>query len=214
MINNLQSEDVITSNLKRPFKRIFDLICSLLGLLSISLVFLIVAISIKLTSRGPVFFKQKRIGRDGKEFYIYKFRTMIVDAEKKGKQITIGNDSRITSVGRFLRKYKIDELPQLINVVKGDMSLVGPRPEVPRYVALYNKKQKRVLSVRPGITDYASLYYKDENEVLGKVDNPEKYYIDIIMPHKLSLNIEYIEDNNIFKDFKIILKTVKEVIFE
>lgn len=133
---------------------------------------------------------------------------MVTDAEKLGKQITIGNDSRITKVGAFLRKFKIDELPQLFNVLLGDMSLVGPRPEVPKYVALYNNEQKKVLSIRPGITDMASLRYKDENDILGKVDNPEEYYINVIMKDKLSLNLEYIEKSNVFFDIYLIVKTI------
>ncbi|MBS5951952.1 MAG: sugar transferase, partial [Clostridium sp.] len=124
------------------------------------------------------------------------------------KQITVGEDKRITKVGGFLRKYKLDELPQLINVIKGDMSLVGPRPEVPKYVAMYNEKQRRVLEVRPGITDYASIEYRDENRILGEVENPEEYYINIIMPHKIDLNMKYIENNSVLIDISIILKTI------
>ena len=161
-------------------KRIFDFLVSLLGIVILSPVFIIVSIAIKIDSKGSILFLQKRVGKDGREFNIYKFRTMVTDAEKLGKQITIGNDSRITKVGAFLRKFKIDELPQLFNVLLGDMSLVGPRPEVPKYVALYNDEQKKVLSIRPGITDMASLRYKDENDILGKVDNPEEYYINVI----------------------------------
>lgn len=189
-------------------KRIFDFLLSLIGIIIISPILIIVSIAIKLDSKGNILFLQKRVGRYGKEFNIYKFRTMVSDAEKLGKQITVGNDSRITKVGAFLRKYKIDELPQLFNVLKGDMSLVGPRPEVPRYVKLYNDKQKKVLDVRPGITDMASLRYKDENEILGKVDNPEEYYINVIMKDKLELNLEYIEKSNIFFDLYLIIKTV------
>ena len=148
-------------------KRIFDFLVSLIGIIILSPIFVIVSIAIKLDSRGEVLFLQKRVGRYGKEFNIYKFRTMVTNAEKIGKQITVGKDSRITRVGAFLRKFKIDELPQLFNVLKGDMSLVGPRPEVPKYVALYNEEQRHVLDVRPGITDMASLRYKDENDILG-----------------------------------------------
>lgn len=189
-------------------KRIFDFLLSLIGIIILSPILIIVSIAIKLDSRGNILFLQKRVGRYGKEFYIYKFRTMVTDAEKLGKQITVGNDNRITKVGAFLRKYKIDELPQLFNVLKGDMSLVGPRPEVPRYVKLYNDEQRKVLNVRPGITDMASLRYKDENEILGKVDNPEEYYINVIMKDKLELNLEYIEKSNIFFDLYLIIKTV------
>ena len=189
-------------------KRIFDLICSTLGLIVLSPVLIVIAIKIKLGSDGPVFFKQIRIGENNREFEILKFRTMVVDAEKLGRQITVGNDSRITKIGGFLRKYKLDELPQLINVFKGDMSLVGPRPEVPRYVKLYNEEQRKVLEVKPGITDLASIRYRDENELLGKAENPDEFYINTIMPDKLALNLEYINKNNVFIDIYIILKTI------
>ena len=190
------------------FKRGFDFITSTIGFLLISPILLIIAVLIKITSKGPILFKQKRVGKNALVFNILKFRTMVVDAEKLGRQITVGNDSRITKVGIFLRKYKLDELPQLINVIKGDMSLVGPRPEVPKYVELYNENQKRVLEVRPGITDYASIEYRDENSILGNVENPEEYYINIIMPHKIDLNMKYIENNNVFIDIAIIFKTI------
>ena len=189
-------------------KRIFDLICSALGLIVLSPVLIVIAIKIKLGSDGPVFFKQIRVGENNREFEILKFRTMVVDAEKLGRQITVGNDSRITKIGGFLRKYKLDELPQLINVFKGDMSLVGPRPEVPRYVKLYNEEQRKVLKVKPGITDLASIRYRDENELLGKAENPDEFYINTIMPDKLALNLEYINKNNVFIDIYIILKTI------
>ena len=193
-------------------KRVCDFILSLIGIIVLSPIFIIVSIAIKLDSRGKILFLQKRVGRYGKEFNIYKFRTMVSNAEKLGKQITVGNDNRITKVGAFIRKYKIDELPQLFNVLKGDMSLVGPRPEVPKYVKLYSDEQKKVLNVRPGITDMASLRYKDENEILGKVDNPEEYYINVIMKDKLNLNLEYIEKSNIFFDLYLIIKTVVKCI--
>ena len=189
-------------------KRIFDLICSTLGLIILSPVLIIIAARIKTDSDGPVFFKQIRIGENNKEFEILKFRTMVVDAEKLGRQITVGNDNRITKIGTFLRKYKMDELPQLINVFKGDMSLVGPRPEVPRYVKLYNEEQRKVLEVKPGITDLASIRYRDENDLLGEAENPDEFYINTIMPDKLALNLEYINKNNIFLDIYIILKTI------
>lgn len=189
-------------------KRCFDFIASSIGIIILSPILLIISLAIKLTSKGPVFFKQVRVGLRGKRFNILKFRTMIVDAEKLGTQITIGKDKRITEVGAFLRKYKLDELPQLFNVAKGDMSLVGPRPEVPRYVEMYTDEQLKVLDVKPGITDLASLRYIDENALLGEVDNPEEYYINKIMPDKLNLNLEYIETSNVFFDIKIILKTI------
>lgn len=196
------------SKVNSAIKRIFDFVASLIGIIIISPILTIVAICIKLDSKGKVLFLQKRIGKKGKPFNIYKFRTMVSDAEKLGKQITIGKDSRITRVGAFLRKYKIDELPQLFNVLKGDMSLVGPRPEVPKYVDLYTEEERKVLEVRPGITDLASLRYSDENEILGKVENPEEYYINVIMKDKLKLNLEYIEKSNIIFDIYLIIKTI------
>ncbi len=196
------------SKVNQITKRIFDFIISLVGIIILLPIFILVSIAIKLDSKGSILFLQKRVGRYGKEFNIYKFRTMVTDAERLGKQITIGKDNRITKVGAFLRKFKIDELPQLFNVLKGDMSLVGPRPEVPKYVALYNEDQKKVLDVRPGITDIASLRYKDENDILGEVDNPEDYYINVIMKDKLNLNLEYIEKGNVFFDIYLIVKTI------
>lgn len=197
----------------RIIKRIFDIICSTLGLIALSLVFIVISIRIKTGSDGPVFFKQIRVGEKGKEFEILKFRTMVVDAEKLGRQITVGNDSRITKIGAFLRKYKLDELPQLINVFKGDMSLVGPRPEVPRYVKMYNKEQRKVLDVKPGITDLASIRYRDENELLGTAENPDEFYINTIMPDKLALNVEYINKSNVFFDVYIIIQTIIKCIW-
>lgn len=193
-------------------KRIFDFFAALIGIIILSPIFIIVSIAIKLDSPGNIMFLQKRVGKCGKEFDIFKFRTMVTNAERLGKQITVGKDNRITKVGAFLRKYKIDELPQLFNVLKGDMSLVGPRPEVPKYVALYNEEQKKVLSVRPGITDLASLKYSDENDILGKVGNPEEYYINVIMKDKLSLNLEYIEKSNLFFDISLVIKTILKCI--
>ena len=193
-------------------KRIFDFFAALIGIIILSPIFIIVSIAIKLDSPGNIMFLQKRVGKCGKEFDIFKFRTMVTNAERLGKQITVGKDNRITKVGAFLRKYKIDELPQLFNVLKGDMSLVGPRPEVPKYVALYNEEQKKVLSVRPGITDLASLKYSDENDILGKVENPEEYYINVIMKYKLSLNLEYIEKSNLFFDISLVIKTILKCI--
>jgi len=200
------------SKFNKVVKRIFDFICSTLGLIVLSPVLLAIAIKIKTGSDGPVFFKQIRVGEKNNEFEILKFRTMVVDAEKLGRQITVGNDNRITKIGTFLRKYKLDELPQLINVFKGDMSLVGPRPEVPRYVKLYNDEQKKVLEVKPGITDLASIRYRDENELLGEAENPDDFYINTIMPDKLALNLEYINNNNLFVDIYIILRTIVKCI--
>ena len=193
-------------------KRCFDITASALGLLFLLIPFLIIAIIIKATSKGPVFFRQVRVGKDGKEFRIYKFRTMVVDAEKKGMQITVGADSRITGIGKFLRKTKVDELPQLINVLKGQMSFVGPRPEVPRYVALYDDYQRNILRIKPGITELASIVYRDENEVLAKSENPEETYINEIMPKKIALNIEYMQKLGFWYDIKLIFMTFAAIL--
>ena len=193
------------------FKRFFDIIVSLIGIIILGIFLIIISIIIKCTSEGPVFFKQIRVGQSGKEFKIFKFRTMVVNAESLGTQITIGKDKRITKIGHFLRKYKIDELPQLFNVFIGEMSFVGPRPEVPKYVAMYNETQRKVLSVRPGITDLASIRYRNEKEILGRAknaDEAEDMYINEIMPDKLKLNLEYIEKSNVFFDIYIIFKTI------
>ena len=192
-------------------KRLFDFFFSLLGLILLSPVFLIVAILIKWTSTGPVFFIQTRIGQHGRIFPIYKFRTMSENAEQTG-QLTIGADPRITGVGHFLRKTNIDELPQLINVLKGEMSLVGPRPEVPKYVALYNEGQKKVLNAKPGMTDYASLKYRNESELLGNSKNPEEYYVNKVIPEKLALNLDYINNQSFLLDIKLILWTIFDIV--
>lgn len=193
-------------------KRLFDVTASFFGLLFLSPVFLIMAIWIKLDSAGPVFYKQVRVGRDGKDFELYKFRSMRVGSDKKGLLTVGGRDPRVTSSGYFIRKYKLDEFPQLINVLKGDMSLVGPRPEVRRYVDLYTPSQMRVLSVRPGITDMASIRYRNENELLEKAENPEQFYIDVIMQDKLSINLEYVDKGSFLFDIKMIFSTLKEII--
>ena len=194
---DIQSE-LKKKKLSLVIKRIFDIVASLCGLIILSPMLIIVAICIKLDSKGPVFFKQKRVGKNKRIFEIYKFRTMVTDAEKLGKQITVGNDSRITRVGKFIRKCKLDEFPQLINVLKGEMSLVGPRPEVPRYVELYDEYEEQILLVQPGITDYASIEFRNENEILGNSSNPEETYIEEIMPTKIELNMKYIR--NIFSE--------------
>jgi len=192
-------------------KRIFDIVFSLIGILFLLPVFILLWLLIKIESNGPAIFKQKRVGLNNKDFSLYKFRSMYVDAEKKG-QLTVGmNDSRITRVGYYMRRYKFDELPQLLNVLNGSMSFVGPRPEVRKYVELYNKEQLKVLSVKPGITDYASLKYFKENEILSKAQNPEKEYIEVIMPEKLKLNLQYIKDKSIGRDIIIILKTILKI---
>lgn len=198
----------------RFFKRCFDIFFSLLGILCLLLVFLFVAIAIKFSSKGPVLFKQERVGKNGKLFKIWKFRSMVVDAEAKGRQITTDGDNRITKVGKFIRKTKIDELPQLFNVLSGKMSFVGPRPEVPRYVALYTEEQRKVLSVKPGITDLASIEFRNENDMLKEAEDPDKKYIEEIMPAKLELNLKYIEKAGFFYDIGLIFKTIFKVIKE
>ena len=189
-------------------KRIFDIFASGVGLILLSPILLFISLWIKLDSKGPVFYRQVRVGRRNSDFTIFKFRSMRTGADK-GSLITIGGrDPRITHSGYFIRKYKIDELPQLINVFIGDMSFVGPRPEVRKYVELYTREQMRVLSVRPGITDIASIKYRNENEILGGVENPGEYYVKVLMPDKLRLNIEYMDRRSFFSDIKIILLTV------
>ena len=192
--------------------RFFDFILSLVGLVVLAPIFIVLAIWIKIDSKGPVFYKQVRVGQNGIDFGLFKFRSMVVDADKKGLITVGGRDPRITRSGYFIRKYKLDELPQLINVLVGDMSLVGPRPEVRKYVDLYTNKQQKVLSVKPGITDYASIEYMDENEILGKSNDPEKTYIEEIMPEKIKYNMKYIQNKNLFEYFKIILLTVLKIV--
>ncbi|WP_289127830.1 sugar transferase [uncultured Clostridium sp.] len=194
------------------FKRVFDILASGIGIIVLSPILIVIAIAIKCDSNGEILFKQKRVGMNEKTFNIFKFRTMVTNAEKLGKQITVGNDCRITKIGSFLRKYKLDELPQLFNVLLGDMSLVGPRPEVPRYVELYTDEQREVFKVRPGITDLASLKYSDENDILANIENPEEHYINVIMQDKLELNLEYIKKSNVFFDIYIIIKTILKCI--
>lgn len=193
-------------------KRVFDLLCAILGLIMLSPVILMIALWIMLDSPGPIFFKQIRVGRFGKEFYMYKFRTMVVNAEALGSQLTVANDRRITRSGQFLRKSKLDELPQLYNVLKGDMSLVGPRPEVPKYVALYTAAQRQVLTVQPGITDLASIEFRNESELLAGKENFEELYIQEIMPRKLELNQQYIAQMGVFSDLRIIAQTLMKLV--
>ena len=192
-------------------KRIFDIISSLFGLILLLPFMIIIAILIKLDSKGPIFFKQVRVTKNGREFKIFKYRTMRVGSDKYS-QITVGKDSRITKVGDFLRKYKLDEIPQLINVLIGDMSLVGPRPEVPKYVALYTEEQREILKVRAGITDYASIEFSNENDILANEADPEKAYIEKIMPRKIELNKKYLSEISIMTDIKIILLTIKKIL--
>ena len=192
--------------------RFFDFVLSLVGLVILAPIFIVLAVWIKIDSVGPVFYKQIRVGQNGKDFGLFKFRSMVVDADKKGLITVGGRDPRITRSGYFIRKYKLDELPQLINVLVGDMSLVGPRPEVRKYVELYDDEQNKVLSVKPGITDYASIEYMDENEILGKSTDPEKIYIEEIMPEKIKYNMKYIKNRSLIEYFKIIFLTVLKII--
>lgn len=193
-------------------KRIFDIVFSFIGIVIILPVYVIVSILIMIDSRGGIIYKQERTGKNGKPFKVLKFRTMRPNSSSMGA-LTVGSrDPRITNVGYYLRKYKLDELPQLFNVFFGDMSFVGPRPEVKKYTDLYNEEQKKVLSVRPGITDYASIKFRNENDLLSQSTTPEKLYIDEIMPEKLILNMKYINDNNVFKDIKIIFDTFYTII--
>ena len=193
-------------------KRLFDLMITIPMLLLVSPFFLIIALLIKLGSKGPVFYMQTRVGINSRDFKIFKFRTMQMNADKAGLLTVGGRDPRVTPIGYFLRKYKLDELPQLLNVLFGSMSLVGPRPEVRKYVDLYNAAQQKVLSVKPGITDYASIEYSEENELLAKSNDPERTYIDEIMPAKLLLNQKYIAEKSLTTDIKIIWLTFKKII--
>ena len=193
-------------------KRLFDIVASGVGLLLLSPLFLLVAIWIKLDSPGPVFYRQVRVGRYNRDFRIFKFRSMRVGADK-GSLVTIGGrDPRVTRSGYFIRKFKVDELPQLINVFIGDMSLVGPRPEVRHYVDYWTKEQLHVLDVRPGITDPASIKFRNENELLEKAEDPEKYYIEVIMQEKLRLYLEYVENHSFWYDIKLIFQTFAAII--
>jgi lipopolysaccharide/colanic/teichoic acid biosynthesis glycosyltransferase len=192
-------------------KRIFDIVCSLIGIVILSPFFILISILIIIDSRGGIFYQQIRVGENNHDFSLLKFRTMQTDADKRGL-LTVGSrDSRVTRIGYYLRKYKLDELPQLFNVFFGSMSLVGPRPEVRKYVSLYNDEQKKVLNVKPGITDYASIEYSNENEILAKAENPEQTYIIEIMPHKLSLNLKYINEKSFRTDLTIIFKTIAKI---
>lgn len=200
---------------RRPqlvLKRLMDIVISGCALLVLWPLLLLIALAIKLDDPGPVFYRQVRVGRGGREFRIFKFRTMVVDADKKGLAITVGCDSRITRVGAFLRKTKLDELAQLLNVLAGEMSFVGPRPEVPKYVGLYTPYQRQVLLVRPGITDYASIAYRNENDLLEGAQDPERLYIEEIMPAKIELNMKYLHEISPLADLRLIFSTVAAVI--
>ena len=193
-------------------KRIFDIVASGFGLLVMSPVFLILAIWIKLDSKGPVFYRQVRVGRKNRDFRIFKFRSMRVGADKMGLITVGGHDPRVTRSGYFIRKYKLDEFPQLISVFIGDMSLVGPRPEVRKYVDLYTSEQMQVLDVRPGVTSLASIRYRNENELLEKVEDSDQYYINVVMQDKLAIDLEYIRNVSFGYDIRLVFQTFWEII--
>jgi lipopolysaccharide/colanic/teichoic acid biosynthesis glycosyltransferase len=193
-------------------KRFFDITCSLIGIILLLPFFIIVSFLIIANSGFPVFYVQTRVGKNSRNFRLFKFRTMYTDADEKGLLTVGGRDPRVTGIGYYLRKYKLDELPQLFNVLFGTMSLVGPRPEVNKYVDLYNTQQLQVLSVKPGITDFASLEFIDENELLAKSSNPEETYINQIMPEKLTLNLKYIAQQCFTTDIKIIFNTLLKIV--
>ena len=194
-------------------KRLFDIVFSLFGLIVLSLLFLIIIIKMKLDSKGPIFYRGKRMGLHGEPFGIYKFRTMRIDADKMSASPSAGDDDpRITKFGKTLRTYKLNELPQLINVLVGDMSFVGPRPEVEQYVNIYTEEEKAILTVRPGITDYASIKFHNEGEILKGSPDPDKTYEEVIRPEKLRLQLEYVRTRSLWVDFKIMLKTMTTLV--
>lgn len=193
-------------------KRLFDIVSSGIGLIVLSPILLITAAGIKIDSKGPVFYRQQRVGKGNKDFGIYKFRTMRTGSDKLGLITVGGRDPRVTNVGYWLRKFKIDELPQLINVFIGDMSLVGPRPEVRKYVDMYTPEQLHVLDVQPGITSLASIRYRNENDILAASDDPDKCYIEKVMPDKLAIDLEYVKNRSFWYDIKLIFRTFKEII--
>jgi len=188
--------------------RLFDLLAASLGLLLLSPALLLIAAAIRLADGAPVFYRQVRVGRQGRPFRIWKFRTMVVDADRTGKPLTVGGDPRVTRTGTWLRRWKLDELPQLLNVVAGDMGLVGPRPEVPRYVDLYTEAQRRVLELRPGITDLASIAYRNESDLLEGREDPEAHYIGTILPDKIRINLDYAARAGLLRNLKVILATL------
>jgi lipopolysaccharide/colanic/teichoic acid biosynthesis glycosyltransferase len=194
-------------------KRIFDIISSGIGLVVLSPLFLVLAIWIRLDSKGPVFYRQVRVGKNNKDFWIFKFRSMREGADM-GSLATIGEDARVTRFGSFIRKFKLDELPQLVNVLLGDMSLVGPRPEVRHYVNYWTPEQMHVLDVRPGITDPASIKFRNENELIAQAEDPERYYIDVIMQEKIKLYLEYVNNRSFWGDIGLILKTLWVIVDE
>lgn len=189
-------------------KRLFDIIFSFIGLVFLVPILLLIVIVMITTSKGPVIYKQVRVGKNNRDFTILKFRTMRVNADKLGLLSVGDRDARITKIGYYLRKYKLDELPQLVNVLKGDMSFVGPRPEVRKFVNFYNEEQMHVLNVRPGITDLASIEFRNESELLAKREDPDSFYIQVIMPKKLQINLDYLKERTLMKDIGVILKTL------
>lgn len=195
-------------------KRIFDIVASGIGLIILSPLFVVLAVWIKTDSKGPVFYRQIRVGKDNKDFRLFKFRSMRPDSDKLGLITVGGHDPRVTRSGYYIRKYKLDELPQLINVFKGDMSFVGPRPEVRKYVDLYTADQLRVLSVRPGITSLASIRYKNENEILASANDPDKTYVEQVLIDKLNIDLQYIDNASFWGDLKLIFITLKEIIIK
>lgn len=209
LLNKLQG---FSSTSFMSIKRLFDVLLSLVGLIFLTPVFIIISMLIASDSRGDVFFRQQRVGKNGKNFLIWKFRTMKLNSEQHGLLSVGSRDQRITRIGYYLRKYKVDELPQLINVFMGEMSIVGPRPEVRKFVDLYTPEQIQVLSVKPGITDYASIKYSNENELLSESKNPEEFYISHVMPAKLALNLKYIQERNLATDVKIIFNTIFRIL--
>ena len=193
-------------------KRLFDIFASGLGLIVLSPLFAVLAVWIKADSRGPVFYRQTRVGRNNRDFRLYKFRSMRVGSDKKGLITVGGHDPRVTRSGYYIRKYKLDEFPQLINVFTGDMSLVGPRPEVRKYVDMYTPEQMRVLTVRPGITSHASIRYRNENDILAAAEDPDRCYIEQVMPDKLAIDLEYVDRASLWNDILLIFSTFREII--
>lgn len=193
-------------------KRTFDIVMSGLGLVCLSPLFLVLAVWIKCDSKGPVFYRQVRVGRNNKDFRLFKFRSMRPDSDKLGLITVGGHDPRVTRSGYYIRKYKLDEFPQLINVFKGDMSLVGPRPEVRKYVNMYTPEQMHVLDVRPGITSLASIRYRNENDILAEAEDPDRCYIEKIMPEKIAIDMEYVDKASLWTDIKLIFSTFREII--
>lgn len=208
ILSDIEDERISTGLYAKCGKRVLDVVSSAAGLLVLSPLFFLVGLCIKAASRGPVLYKQERVGKDGRPFQIIKFRSMSAEGSKMPAGITVSGDHRVTRVGKILRRYKIDELPQLWNVLVGEMSLVGPRPELPQYVELYSRRQRRVLRVRPGITDLASLAYRHEEAILSRCEEVEKSYREEILPDKLALNLTYIQDITFKADLRIIFATI------